>query len=202
LAQQPGPDLSLHTIEPHIYVFGQNPGMGEEGFAQNHLNRLLTEQLSQRATWADGHCPSPLDGLQLGQDGIGRINLNFTPKILEATIRHIPEIQVDVHQLVVAVEQVYRASGLRCLSLEALKQIDDFSLTVTPVQNVSGLNHHQVATDPSIVDVDGSGQAERRPGCLQIAMEISDGDYAGRRRRFAGRIPGSLVVGDCAGSKE
>jgi hypothetical protein len=158
LAEQPGPDISFHSIEPHIHVFRENPGMGEDGFPQDHLYRLLTEKLGQGAAGAGSDSPSPLYGLQLDQDGIGRIDLHFTPEICEAPFRHIPEIQVGVHQLMVSVQDMYGSSGLCRLGLEPLKQVDDLGLTVTPVQNVPGLNHNQVSPDPPIFGVDGTGQ--------------------------------------------
>ena len=90
-------------------------------------------------------------------------------------------------------------AGLGRLVLEPIEEVEDLAIVVASVDLVSGLDDHELAADPRVVAVDGSGEAEDGARGVQIAVEIPDGDDAlgGRAKRVRGfvRLRGAIARG-------
>jgi hypothetical protein len=79
---------------------------------------------------------------------------------------------------VVPVEEVHGAPGSPGFLSQAEEEIEHGLLVVSTVQDIAGLDQDQLAPDPPIPFIDGSGQAKGRPGRLQVSMKVTDGDDA------------------------
>ncbi len=105
---------------------------------------------------------------------VGRIELHGVAEVGEPPIGHVSQIAADVHELVVPQERVERAPCGIGLGSKPVEEIQDRLLVVSSVQLVSRLHHDESPPDPAVVIVDGAGEAQCRPGNLQISMHVPE----------------------------
>jgi hypothetical protein len=92
--------------------------------------------------------------------------------------RNIAEISVDIHELVVAEENVHvtaRSSGLR---FEREKQVDTASLGITAIKYITKLHQVCGTTGPSLVLITNTGNLQASPQSVEIAVYIANGHYS------------------------
>jgi hypothetical protein len=107
-------------------------------------------------------------------------------ELQKARRRHVAEVVLHVHRLVVAVQRMKASAGAARLLRKPAEQIEDFTILVAAIELVTGLDHDQLASRPVIPAVDGAGEPQSAARGVEIAVQVADGDHALRR----GQPPG------------
>ena len=86
----------------------------------------------------------------------------------------------------VAGQDVNRAPGRGGLAPEALQQVEQAQLGVSPVKNVADLDQRRLPARPPVVRVDQARRAQGANGLVVVAVEVAQGDQAA-----GGRVKGA-----------
>jgi hypothetical protein len=179
-------------------VLGEDAPMGEEGAPHDQGEALLGLEPGFQAPGTKSRDPLSLSGVVGQKEGVGQFPGERTihlipPEVSPPSIRHISEVQVGVHELMVPVQKMNGSSYRLSLPPKATEKSEDLLLVVPPVQDIPCLDHDQVTSHPAIIFIDGSCQPEGGPGCLQIPMQVSNGHDSGlcfgRFMRFGNSLP-------------
>mmetsp|Transcript_18931 Transcript_18931/g.45209 ORF Transcript_18931/g.45209 Transcript_18931/m.45209 type:complete len:301 (-) Transcript_18931:652-1554(-) len=96
----------------------------------------------------------------------------------ELRLAHVPEVALDVHELVVAEEEDDVAAGQHGLRLEALEEADDGEALRAAVDEVAGLHDDVVARPPVLALVDDAAEGEGVDRLVVVSMNVAYGDEA------------------------
>src|SRR3954471_24701559 len=107
---------------------------------------------------------------------------------MKAVRRHVPKIRLDIHDLVVAVQHVYRASGRLSLTPEPREELDDLRLIIAAVELIPSLHHDQTLANPLPGAINRAAQTQRGAQCAHVSVQIADGYDALDRGTLKARV--------------
>jgi hypothetical protein len=178
---EPCIELVIHPFEPVGNVLGENPAVHEQCVADLREKRATGEKSRVRPARREGSGSAFRFRRQLPGNSC-RTGRSEQREGCQTSGGHVPEVERCIHDLVVPEQRENLASGRCRLCLQSVRQIEDPSVVVPAVDLVSRLNNHQVATDPSIVVVDGTRQSQGSARMVEVAVQIAD-----RHQSFRGR---------------
>jgi hypothetical protein len=155
---------------------GKDASVDENGIADDGDDVVLSETTGEgpsRPKRFDALHDTVHDHLGLDRVGVGD---RSREKVQVPFERHVPQVQLHVHELVVAIECMDTATGSAGLSRQVFEKRENLELVASAVQYVSRLNDDEVSTDPLIVLFDGTGKTKCGKGRGKVPVKIPNGD--------------------------
>ncbi len=120
----------------------------------------------------------------------GALALRLGPGVGERGVSgggDVPELVQEVHDLVVAEEELHAAAGALRLVLEPHEEVERLAHLGPAVEDVAGLHEDRVAAGPPQLGVDEPRRLQDFDEGLERAVDVPDRDHSRRRRRLRDR---------------